>query len=143
MRTIYKDKETIITLNENRDKIIKTKLRKSISQDEIDSHQKAFGLGLAPEIYSFSVKHIEMEYIKGITLDAYSKSNQDRSKIKKKVKKAMSKLFENGIQHNNLTGSNIVITPKEEIKIIDYEYALLHDRRVPIDKRDYTITKMF
>ncbi len=63
-----------------------------------------------------------MEYIKGDTLEDYLKKNinMDRSQIKKLVREAEDLLYNNGINHGDLTGKNIIVTPLIQIKIIDY-----------------------
>jgi putative serine/threonine protein kinase len=136
---IYKDKTTTIELiNGN---IIKTK--DIINSNEIIAQKKAYKIGLAPRIYIIGENYIEMDYIKGITLDQYLKNNCDRSNLKYKIREALVKLYDIGIKHNDITGNNVIITPENEIKILDYKHSIIYDYPVPKKERDFSILKNF
>jgi tRNA A-37 threonylcarbamoyl transferase component Bud32 len=143
-KVLYRDRTTNVTLKDNK----VTKIKNSIRQTEIDAQILAHNLGLAPKIYSFILGNkIEMEYIEGITLDQYIRTKcqdqQDRQILKRKVSNVLSKMYDSGIKHGDLTGNNIIITPNEEVKIIDYEHSVLYKNPVPANLRDHTILRMF
>lgn len=143
-KVLYFDRTTNVILKDN--KVIKTK--NTITQTEIDAQMLAHKLGLAPEIYSYSLENmIIMEYIEGISLDEYIKTKiqkySDRQVIKSKVGLAITKMYNAGIRHNDLTGNNILITPNGEIKIIDYEHSVLYEYSVPANLRDHSVLKTF
>lgn len=120
-----------------------TKTKGSITQKEIDNQKIASKLELAPRIYTFGPGFIEMEYIKGQTMDDYLRTNINRNIFKHKLKIAITKLYDGGIKHNDLTGKNIIITPEGVVKIIDYEHSVLYDGPVPKNERNFGITKNF
>jgi predicted Ser/Thr protein kinase len=136
---LYMDKLTKIELTNGN--IIKYK--DTVSLTEIIAQKKANKIGLSPRIYTYGIGYIEMEYIKGLTLDQYLRTNGDRSDLRHKLINTLTLLYDNGIQHRDLTGKNIIITPEGDIKIIDFEHSIIHNEPVPKNKRDFGITKNF
>lgn len=140
IKTLYKDKSTIVTLEDG----IVVKKSGTMGQMEAEIQKKAWKLGIAPEVYSFSANTIKMEYIKGRELDQYIKSpNVNRTKTKKLIRIALDTLYNNGISHNDLTGRDIIITNDGKVKIIDYGHSTLYDGPVPKNIRYYGVLHNF
>ncbi len=137
MKVIYQNKNTKIILKDNR--IIKT----GASVDEAKIQQIAHKIGISPEVYKIGTT-IEMEYIKGNELDSYLKlPGIDKKQLKRSIRQTLDKMYDNGINHKDLTGKNIMITLDGAIKIIDYGYADIIKEPVPIKLRDYGILRNF
>jgi len=142
-KTLYQDRTTYVTLSDG----VVTKVKNTITETEINAQKLAHNLGLAPEIYSFELGVIKMQYIEGMTLDNYLKTRcqnqKNRQILKRKISGALSKMYDAGIRHNDLTGNNVLITPNDDVKIIDYEHSVLYQFPVPTNLRDYGILRNF
>jgi len=113
---------------------------------EAEIQKKAHSLGIAPEVYYFNNDSICMEYIDGVTLDKYLKDKtplltlaDKRACIKSHIMSAVSILYDNCIKHNDLSGTNIMITKDGKVKIIDYGFSSITLTPVPKNKRDIPI----
>ena len=112
-------------------------------ENEAIVQQLAYLLGLSPEVYFFNADEGIMfsEYIDGITLDEYINRHPDKiADIKTKIKKVLDILYDNGIVHNDLDGTNFLIQNNGEIKIIDFSTGKLKSGSVPVSQRRYFIT---
>lgn len=139
------DKDTHIELTPD-GKIIKYRRKphfNSLAQ-EAEIQKLAHSIGIAPEIYSVTNECIVMEYIKGLTLDEYMKTQGPNRLLKPVVKSllinALHKMYSAGIIHRDLTGRNVIVTT-DSVKIIDYGNAQLLGHAVPMRERDTKILK--
>ena len=68
---------------------------------------------------------IEMQWVKGQNMGNYiNKIFDDKQKmiqLSEKIRIVFSDLENNGVSHGDIAPENIIITPKEEIKLIDYD----------------------
>jgi len=100
-------------------------------------------LGIAPKVFDYNPKEGIMisEYIEGVTLDEYLEENPDKVRqIKKKIENVLDKLYDNRIIHGDLAGSNFIIQPNGNIKVIDFSTGRIVSDDIPNEKRDYYIT---
>lgn len=140
---IYQGKNTKVILKDN--KVLK--ITSKINKNEPMIQRIAHKLGIAPGIFKVRYHEemlIEMEYIKGYDLDSYIKlPNIDKNKLKKDIRIALNKMYDNGINHKDLTGKDIIINTSGDIKIIDYGNSVLYDGPVPKPHRDYGVLMNF
>jgi predicted Ser/Thr protein kinase len=147
METIYSSKRTTIILTAD-NRIIKTVIR-PINEKEYENQILASKLGIAPNIYSSNFDNyskkltIEMEYIDGIFLDNYLKQpNIDKKRVKRILFTAINKLYNNGINHKDISNKNIIIVTKDgkiDVKILDYGDSIVYEEPIQFRLRDYSI----
>jgi tRNA A-37 threonylcarbamoyl transferase component Bud32 len=145
MIPIYSSRRTTVKLTPQQT-ILKSTIRPK-NEKEYEIQIMADKLGIAPKVLNFKFDNaekrldIEMEYIKGITIDNYLKQpNVNKQRIKHILLNAINKLYSNGIVHGDLCGDNIIVVDtngKLIIKILDYGDAKVTEP-VPIHKRDYS-----
>jgi len=81
-------------------------------------------IGLGHVGYTFGYK---MELIKGVTLRKFlvkEKSLEKKEKVLKEVRKAFLCLWKSGFVHGDAHMNNILVTPDEKIKIIDFGFTI-------------------
>jgi serine/threonine protein kinase len=69
---------------------------------------------------------ISTEFIKGVTLTEYLKKDHSKNeliKVMNEIIKSIKKLHNLGIVHNDINSENIIITPDNKIRIIDFGEA--------------------
>lgn len=148
-KVIYLDNNTKIELHNNY--IIKTINKFDIQgfngiANEAKIQQIGHSLGISPKVYKVTNNGIIMEYINGHTLDEYLKltnSTISRNQLKIKIRQVLNLMYDAGIDHRDLTGKNIMINDKNEIKIIDYGHAIHNNGPIDKKKRDFAILKNF
>jgi len=104
---------------------------------EAQIQEKAAKLGVAPKVLSYGKDFIEMEKIRGKTVQrSLATSNQRKQKsLGKKVAKSFSKLHKEGqIIHRDAHMDNVYLNRLGNTKIIDYGYA--RQRKRPLNKRE-------
>lgn len=110
---------------EELDKRIRTK--RTLNEARALIKVKNYGLN-CPQVYEIDVDSstIVMKYIKGVTLKDILEQLNNINKIKlfKKIGIFIAKLHEKGHIHGDITTSNMIITDKEELFLIDFG---LHD----------------
>lgn len=110
----------------------------NLLKNEYENSQKIGKTGLGPKIYNFKICKLDtvkyafiiyMELIDGTTIDNYLFDQEHKNKkdfiekVKKvevKIKKALDKLHQLNILHNDFHHGNMMITNKGQIKIIDF-----------------------
>ncbi len=146
MIPLYSSKKTSVKLTPEGNVIKKTFGPNNEKEYEIQI--MANKLGVAPAVIhgSFDCVSknliIEMEYIKGYSLDTYLKlhnSSSDKKQIKYNLLNALNKLYNNGIDHRDLCGENIIITDKLNVKILDYGNAKVYPESINTRLRDYSL----
>lgn len=114
--------------------------------NEAEVQQKAHTLGVAPRVFKVDPENglMSSEYIKGDTLDEYLVEHPDEIiDIKKQVKGVLDKLYDNGIIHGDLAGSNFIISEGlfgNKIYAVDFSTGVDKGESIPEKKRDYYIT---
>ncbi len=84
-----------------------------------------------------------MSFVKGQTLNEYLNKNNihNNNDVPKELKDKLYNLFftlyENGINHLDHNGNNIIIQDDGSLKIIDFGLVELYDKPVPESKREY------
>lgn len=107
------------------DKMLRTK--RTLNEGKALIRVKSYGINV-PQVYEIDTKNstIVMKHIKGQKLKDALKSltNEQKVNILKNIGKNIAILHKNGHIHGDITTSNIILTPTEEIFIIDFG---LHD----------------
>ena len=134
MKLLFKNKKNSVYLKENGN-VLKMG---NIGINEVKIQNKAYELGIAPKIFSSGPGYIEMEFIKGLVIEEYLKKiNINRESIMAKVSNAENLLYNNGIDHRDFTGENIMITDDEKVIIIDYGSSIISNVPIPQKQRRY------
>jgi predicted Ser/Thr protein kinase len=146
MIPLYSSKRTDIKLTPA-GTIIKT-VRKPNNEKEYEAQIIAHKLGIAPKVINHNFDNInktltiEMEYINGTMIDNYLKQpDADRKRAKHALFVALNKLYNNGIDHKDLCGENIIVVTqggKINIKILDYGEAKIYSEPIQLRLRDYS-----
>lgn len=100
-------------------------------------------LGHAPKVYFYDKKQgiMAMETIYGLTLDEYLKKYPENFReVKYKINTILDILYDNGIIHGDLAGSNIIIDIHGNIQLIDFSSANIKTKPILKRERDYYIT---
>jgi len=148
MIPIYTSNKTTVKLTKT-GTIVKTTIN-ATNKNEHSIQTFAHKLGVAPAVISqtFDTKNkkltMEMEYIDGKTLDEYIKEpNINKNLIKHLIFSSINLLYNNGINHKDLSSKNILIVTgsKIEIKILDYGNAVITNTPTEIRLRDYAVLK--
>jgi predicted Ser/Thr protein kinase len=143
---IYANKKTTVELT-NSGTIIKTIIRPN-NEKEYETQILAHKLGVAPKVINHSFDNvekkltIEMEYVNGVTLDNYLRQpDADKKRAKHALFIALNKLYNNGIDHKDLCGENIMVVVNNgrmSIKILDYGDAKVYHHPIELRLRDYS-----
>jgi len=98
------------------------KLRASRTKREAKIFQKLSDLGIrVPNLFPTRDKYVlEMEFIEGTRLRDRLLSNPEQGNLLKQVGEILAKMHDEGIIHGDLTTSNIMITPEDELVLIDF-----------------------
>jgi Kae1-associated kinase Bud32 len=91
--------------------------------NEVHVQQLASVLGIAPKVLTFTEDYMVMERIRGTTLHNYLKHHRWDT-IRSKVSRAIKKMHDAKIQHNDLTDHNIMIGHDNKVYIIDFGSAV-------------------
>ena len=101
----------------------KIRIMRTLNEAKALIKVKKYGVNV-PQVYEIDTKNstIVMKYIKGEKLKNFMKSLEDDKKkqIFNEIGKFIAILHKNGHIHGDITTSNIIITPIQEIFIIDF-----------------------
>jgi tRNA A-37 threonylcarbamoyl transferase component Bud32 len=146
MIPLYSSKKTDVKLTPN-GTVIKT-IKKPSNEKEYEAQILAHKLGIAPKVISHNfdnvdkVLTIEMEHINGTMIDNYLRQpNADKRRAKHALFIALNKLYNNGIDHKDLCGENIIVVTqggKVGIKILDYGDVKVYSEPIQLRLRDYS-----
>lgn len=119
-------------------------------KNEVIIQEAAHKLGIAPKVYFYHEKEglMASEYIEGLTLDEYLDTldtltlEEMTGKIfdlQIKIKETLNIMYDNGITHGDLAGSNIIIDKYGKIQLIDFSSGSIEPGPI-LNSRDYYIT---
>lgn len=110
------------------------KLRASRTKREAKVFQKLVDLGIrVPELFPSRDKYIlEMEFLSGMRLRDRLLSHPEQGNVLIQIGKWIAKMHDEGIIHGDLTTSNIMITPQDELILIDFGLSFFSEK--PEDK---------
>lgn len=86
-----------------------------------------------PKVYSYQSPNLIMERIEGITLENYVYDKNTILKVITGIIQALSAFHSTGYCHLDFHSGNIIVTPENEIKIIDFDTAKLIGQEIILD----------
>jgi predicted Ser/Thr protein kinase len=110
---------------------IKIFKKKETCEKEIETLAMAQGNGYFPKLYDFGERYIVREFIEGIELDKYLKSNPLTLELSKKLVYIYEALGEVGYRRQDTALLHIFINPREELRVIDTAKAMSKTAKYP------------
>jgi len=133
LQIIAQGAEALIIRNKNviiKNRIPKTyrlpkldeKLRRQRTKSESKILLKVREIINVPDVIKTEKFQIQMSYIEGEKLSKILnfKSKKEKTEIIKKIAKQVSELHDNNTIHGDLTTSNLILTQKQEVYVIDF-----------------------
>ncbi len=134
MKKIAMGAEAIISLDSSKNLITKNRISKSYrlpsldkklrsrrTKSEVRNIERASKIIPVPKIISSNDSDlIEMEYIDGLRLSEHLDTLKNKLEISETIGKQIALLHNNNIIHGDLTTSNMILSPEEELYFIDF-----------------------
>lgn len=101
-----------------------------ISKKEIAYLLKLSNYGLVPKIYYISNKYVIMKFVEALPLSVYFDndmlSESDADKIAERLYFLISKWHKLGFAHGDISYTNILVTSKKQVYLIDPDASLVN-----------------
>lgn len=101
-----------------------------ISKKEIAYLSKLSNYGLIPKIYHISNKYVIMKFVEALPLSVYFDndmlSESDADKITERLYFLISKWHKLGFAHGDISYTNILVTSKKQVYLIDPDASLVN-----------------
>lgn len=112
-------------------KCIKIFKKAMVCQKEVETLAMAQSNKFFPKLYDFGDKYIIREFIEGIELDRYLKSNALTLDISSNIINIYKAFIEVGFSRHDTALLHIFITPCNDFKIIDTAKAMTYSTKYP------------